>query len=130
MGDKQDFDVSSKGNLVYRLGIHRTLHSDNNSISTLLDCPRKTPDSLTETNSEKRPTIICVILLVFILLLVLMFLLYRRRALCFGKVKKQKMTDNNVRVELQDVENYEEPEYEVCYDCTQDSVLSRARLER
>ena len=59
-----------------------------------------------------------------------MFLLYRRRALCFGKVKKRKMTDNNVHVELQDVESYEEQEYEVCYDCLQDSTLSRARLER
>ena len=59
-----------------------------------------------------------------------MFLLYRRRALCFGKMKKQKMTDNNLHVELQDLENNEEPEYEVCYNFIQNSILPWARLER
>ena len=120
--------------------IHRTLQSDASSISTLLGCPKKTTGPPRETtakegqdeclpahdSSNPQPTIIIAILLVFILLLVFMLLLYRRHALCFGKVKKQKMTDNNIRVELQDVENYEEPEYEVCYYCGQDSILSRA----
>ena len=72
----------------------------------------------------------CVILLVFNLRLFLIFLLHRRRALCFGKMKKQKKTDNNLHVELQDVENNEEPEYEVCHNYIQDSILSRARQER
>ena len=47
-----------------------------------------------------------------------MFLLYRRRALCFGKVKKQKMTDNNLHVELRDVEHA----HETTYDKIDDNV--------
>ena len=79
------------------------------------------------TGSSSDSSIFCVILLVFILLLVLIFLSYRRRALCFGKMKnKQKMTDNDIHVEPQDVENWEEQEYEVCYNFIQDSILSRA----
>ena len=41
-----------------------------------------------------------------------MFLLYRRRALCFGKKKHREKTSKNVHVELQNVENGQEVQYD------------------
>ena len=118
----------------------RTLYHDKNSISTLLDCdnhttgvPAEIPTGCSKTSDSSNfqlPFIIVCVILLIVILLVLIFRLYRRRALCFGKMKKQKKTDNNLHGELQDVENNEEPIYEVCYNSIQDSILSRARLER
>ncbi|CAB4044860.1 Hypothetical predicted protein [Paramuricea clavata] len=70
----------------------------------------KTPAKSSSGSSSLQLTIIivCVILLIVIVLLVVIFLLYRRRALCFGKMKQRNTT---VRVELQNVENSQEPAY-------------------
>ena len=46
-----------------------------------------------------------------IVLLVVMFLLYRRRALCFGKIKQNK-TEKNIHVELQNIETAPESKYD------------------
>ena len=81
------------------------------------------------SNLELAVIIIYAILLVLILLLVLICLLIRRRALCFSKIRKHQNPDNNLHVEVQDLENNEEPEYEVCYNFIQNSILPRARLE-
>ncbi|CAB4038399.1 Hypothetical predicted protein, partial [Paramuricea clavata] len=57
--------------------------------------------------------IVCVILMIVIVLLVVIFLLYRRRALCFGKMKQRNKT---VRVELQNVEDSQDPAYDAIND--------------
>ena len=89
-------------------------------MSPLLDCPRETKNTRGESSSDSSNLqlaviIIYAILLVLILLLVLICLLIRRRALCFSKIRKHQNPDNNLHVEVQDLENNEEPEYEVCY---------------
>ena len=53
-----------------------------------------------------------------IVLLVVIFLLYRRRALCFGKMKQRNKTDldKTVHVELQNVEEAQTPAYDKIED--------------
>ena len=95
------------------------------SILHSLDCTTlstgtniKTPAETSSGSSSLQLTIIivCVILLIVIVLLVVIFLLYRRRALCFGKMKQRNKTDKTVHVELQNVEDAQEPAYDKIED--------------
>ena len=78
----------------------------------------KTPAETSSGSSSLQLTIIivCVILLIVIVLLVVIFLLYRRQALCFGKMKQRNKTDKTVHVELQNVEDAQEPAYDTIND--------------
>ena len=78
----------------------------------------KTPAETSSGSNSLQLTIIivCVILLIVIVLLVVIFLLYRRRALCFGKMKQINKTDKTVHVELQNVEDAKEPAYDTIND--------------
>ena len=84
-----------------------------------LDCTTiKSPAEGSSGSSNLTLTIIivCVILLIVIVLLVVIFLLYRRRALCFGKMKQRNKTDKTVHVELQKVEEAQTPAYDKIED--------------
>ena len=47
-----------------------------------------------------------------ILLLAVIFLLYRKRLLCFGKMKQKQKPEKNIHVELQNIDNTEESKYD------------------
>ena len=81
--------------------------------STGTDVEKPAESSSGSSNLPLTIIIVCVILLIVIVLLVVIFLLYRRRALCFDKMKQRNKT---VRVELQNVEDSQEPAYDTIND--------------
>ncbi|CAB3986121.1 Hypothetical predicted protein [Paramuricea clavata] len=70
------------------------------------------------SNLQLTIIIVCIILIVIVLLVVI-FLLYRRRALCFGKMKQRNKTDKNV-------EDAKEPAYDTINDNLCDMENERA----
>ena len=76
------------------------------------DCtPSSTKTPAAKPSSSKLPIIIiilCVVLLIVILLLVVIFLLYRKRLLCFGKMKQKQKPEKNIHVELQNIDDTQE----------------------
>ncbi|CAB4020129.1 Hypothetical predicted protein, partial [Paramuricea clavata] len=86
------------------------------TLSTGTDVEPPAKSSSGSSSLQLTIIIVCVILLIVIVLLVLIFLLYRRRALCFGKMKQRNKTDKTVHVELQNVEDAQEPAYDKIED--------------
>ena len=99
------------------------MRSHKNNVVFSLDCDTLTTVSTIHearhsksNNLQMTVIIVCVILLVTIVLLVLIFLLYRRRALCFGKLKQRKKMEKNIHVELKQTGNAAEPLYDKIMD--------------